>query len=229
MSHYVVSDIHGEGERFHRLLERIRFSEKDTLYILGDVIDRGPDGVALLEEIRRRPNMVLLLGNHEYMCLQYHAPEAAPEDRRRWDRNGNGPTLAGLAALSEGERSALLEWLAALPVCLELEVEGRRYHLVHGFPGSSVYDQVWGRPRRDTPNPFPDGRQVIVGHTPVTFLYCGSEAEELRYLERLEETGRHLRVCKAPGFWDIDCCCGYDLYGKRLACLRLEDGAEIYI
>ena len=42
--HYVMSDIHGEVNRFHAMLEKIRFSADDTLYILGDVIDRGADG-----------------------------------------------------------------------------------------------------------------------------------------------------------------------------------------
>ena len=44
MAHYVVSDIHGEADRFHAMLEKIRFSADYTLYILGDVIDRGADG-----------------------------------------------------------------------------------------------------------------------------------------------------------------------------------------
>ena len=52
MSIYVMSDIHGEADLFHAMLEQIGFSESDTLYILGDVIDRGPDGIALLQEIR---------------------------------------------------------------------------------------------------------------------------------------------------------------------------------
>ena len=65
MSIYVMSDIHGEDELFHAMLKQIRFSEEDTLYILGDVIDRGPNGIALLQEIMKTPNMVMLLGNHE--------------------------------------------------------------------------------------------------------------------------------------------------------------------
>ena len=71
MVHYVVADIHGEADRFHAMLEKIRFSDEDTLYIIGDVIDRGPDGIKLLQEIIHTPNMVMLLGNHEYMMLQY--------------------------------------------------------------------------------------------------------------------------------------------------------------
>ena len=48
MAHYVMSDLHGEADRFHAMLKKIRFSEDDTMVLLGDVIDRGPDGIALL-------------------------------------------------------------------------------------------------------------------------------------------------------------------------------------
>ena len=96
MSHYAVSDLHGEGDRFERLLEGIGFSPSDTLYILGDVIDRGPDGVALLQKIRRTPNMVMLMGNHEDVLLRYVSHRLDEALLRRWERNGNAATLAGL-------------------------------------------------------------------------------------------------------------------------------------
>ena len=39
--HYVMADLHGEYDRWRRMLDRIAFSDADTLYILGDVVDRG--------------------------------------------------------------------------------------------------------------------------------------------------------------------------------------------
>ena len=41
MATYVISDIHGEYERFMELLEEIELKDTDTLYVLGDVLDRG--------------------------------------------------------------------------------------------------------------------------------------------------------------------------------------------
>ena len=38
---YAISDIHGCYEEYIKLLEKIGFSEDDTLYILGDIFDRG--------------------------------------------------------------------------------------------------------------------------------------------------------------------------------------------
>ena len=66
MAHYVMGDIHGEADRFHAMLKIIQFSEDDILILLGDVIDRGPDGISLLLEIMEMPNVIMVLGNHEF-------------------------------------------------------------------------------------------------------------------------------------------------------------------
>lgn len=49
MVKYVMSDIHGNYKKFRLMLERIDFKEEDTLYILGDVIDRGTKGLSILD------------------------------------------------------------------------------------------------------------------------------------------------------------------------------------
>ena len=67
---YCTADMHGEFERFRRLLELICFSEEDTLYVLGDVIDRGPHGFKILLDMAQRPNVIGLMGNHEAMAIQ---------------------------------------------------------------------------------------------------------------------------------------------------------------
>lgn len=49
---YLISDIHGELHDFKKLLKKIMFDrEKDNLIIMGDIFDRGPDGIRLLEFI----------------------------------------------------------------------------------------------------------------------------------------------------------------------------------
>lgn len=69
---YVCSDIHGHYGLYLALLERLSLKPSDTLYILGDVIDRGPDGIKILQDMMKRPNVVPILGNHEFtaaVCL----------------------------------------------------------------------------------------------------------------------------------------------------------------
>ena len=62
---YVVSDIHGEYELFIRLLEEIHLKETDTLYVLGDILDRGPHPIQIILKLMEMPTVVCLTGNHE--------------------------------------------------------------------------------------------------------------------------------------------------------------------
>ena len=227
MAHYVMSDIHGEADRFHAMLEKIRFSADDTLYILGDVIDRGVDGINLLLEIMEMSNAVMLLGNHEYMMLQYLSPDATDIAIRRWNRNGNAPTLAAYLRLKAKTQQRIQDYLNTRPSHLEMEVNGRSFYLVHAWPGENVHDEVWKRPEIGAANPKP-GYQVIVGHTKVLSMIKPDEAR-IRYAIDLEERGGHLRILHTPGFVNIDCGCGYDMPIKALACIRLEDKEEYYI
>ena len=66
---YCMSDLHGERALFERMLELIRFSDGDRLYIIGDVIDRGEDGIRILQDIMKRGNIFLFIGNHELFLL----------------------------------------------------------------------------------------------------------------------------------------------------------------
>ena len=227
MSTYVMSDLHGEAELFHKMLEKIQFSETDTLYILGDVIDRGPDGIVLLREITAAPNIILLLGNHEYMMMQYFAPEATETEIRRWNKNGNTPTRDAYLQLEPQTQGEILDMIAQLPTHLQLTVDSKDYYLVHGFPGENAHDEVWTRPAIDTANPIPD-TILIIGHTPVLHMQCAKEDREDRIAEMIRN-GEHPQILHAPGFINIDCGCSYDDPIKTLACLRLEDMKEFYV
>lgn len=226
MSHYVMSDLHGEMDRFHAMLSKIQFSDSDTLYILGDVVDRGPHGIEILRQIMAAPNMVMLLGNHDYMMLRYFSPDATDREIRHWNINGNAPTVAGFRCLTAEQQQETLGFVAGLPTHIRTEVAGKRYYLVHGFPGENLHDEIWGRPHVNTPNPVP-GHTLILGHTPVLEIDRTEEQTEA-YVTQLLAQGDHARILHAPGFLDLDCSCGYGFPVRRLSCLRLEDMAEFY-
>ena len=60
---YVMSDIHGMADRYQEMLELIDFNEQDTLYVLGDIIDRGNGSIKVLQDMMRRPNVHGIFGN----------------------------------------------------------------------------------------------------------------------------------------------------------------------
>ena len=66
---YAVSDLHGRYDRYRQLLDKLDLGEHDTLYVLGDALDRGPEGFRILSDMASRPQVVGLLGNHEAMAL----------------------------------------------------------------------------------------------------------------------------------------------------------------
>lgn len=217
MSTYVMSDIHGESQRYSQMLEKIGFGDGDQLYIIGDVIDRGPGGVDLLLDIMARNNVHLLLGNHEYMCRRCYQPDATVVDRSLWAMNSSSNTVEALGALSGEKLEEVIQFLSGLPAHQELTVGGRTFYLVHGFPGKDDYERVWKRPDMNDPDPLP-GKRVIIGHTPVNHLYS----------ERNDDSIAHLSIFHAPGFICVDCGCGHSFRNRALACLRLEDMAEFY-
>ena len=63
--YYAMSDIHGCFDKYKEMLSLIEFTLRDTLYVLGDVIDRGPDGIKILQDMMLRPNVFPLLGDRK--------------------------------------------------------------------------------------------------------------------------------------------------------------------
>lgn len=220
MATYVLSDIHGEIDRYYAMLKLIQFSDSDTLYVLGDVIDRGGSnggkaGVDMLLDIIGRPNVHMIIGNHEQLLLNDLCYHEGPEAKRLWHMNGGADTRRDLVYRRPENRGKIVSFLRALPSRLDIEVNGRKFHLVHGYPADNKYDRIWNRPEVGTPPPF-DDRTVIVGHTPTCFLNGPDITPQ--------------RIWHGNGIVCIDCGCGnMQSESRRLACLRLEDMQEFYI
>ena len=70
---YVISDIHGHYDLFRVLMDKIGFSERDELYVCGDVLDEGANGVKLLRWLADTTNAWMIRGNHEEAFLSYYA------------------------------------------------------------------------------------------------------------------------------------------------------------
>lgn len=223
---YVLSDIHGNYRRFQSILEQIDLGPQDTLYVLGDVIDRHPAGVELLQRLLAMPNVRLLLGNHEYMMLRAMGcpRDDNPDDGgalSHWYRNGGEVTHRALLSLPEQQRQQLLEEVGQLPLSYRVCIGEKTYRLVHGAPEESwagerpyknpLYYGVWKR--LEGTETFPGDQTLIFGHTPTRYY----------------QDTKPLRIWYGPKMIGIDCGSGYPQGSPgRLACLRLEDGREFY-
>ena len=230
---YVLSDIHGNSERFNSIMKQIKLQPEDTLYILGDVVDRYPDGIKLLRKIMKMVNVKMLLGNHEYMMLDALDPKVErdkwEQERvvRLWYRNGGDITHYYLKHNRKEVRREIFDFLRELPINIKIEVNGKKYLLVHGSPLENYgwifreYETkekfaVWERWQPF--DPVPEDYTLVFGHTP-TINFQDNDPLEIFYCDN------------AIG---IDCGCGYpksQFFGEtigRLACIRLDDMKVFY-
>jgi bis(5'-nucleosyl)-tetraphosphatase (symmetrical) len=108
--HYLIGDLQGCCDAFDRLLAEIGFSpSRDTLTVLGDLVNRGSQSLAVLQRMRALgASAEALLGNHDLHLLAV-AHGVRPEHRT--------DTLREI--LHSPERDAWLEWLRARPLALE--------------------------------------------------------------------------------------------------------------
>lgn len=103
---YCMSDIHGDLDRFQKMLKEIAFSAADSLYILGDVIDYRIGGVAILSQIMQAPNMTLIRGDHEQMCLDALGAGRLPPAALHLVSQRRASDIPGVAAFLCGARAS---------------------------------------------------------------------------------------------------------------------------
>lgn len=239
MATYVCSDIHGRQDRYMKLLKEIGFCDSDKMYILGDVIDRNPDGLEILLDVLDRPNINMMLGNHELFMIDtivknYTDYVDINEDWfNSWTYTGNGGmgTFDKYIHLSLKTRECILEKLKNSLVIKVLEVNGQKFHLSHastlkGFTEGElhysdvshdelmhiVWNSVFRRDKRhDDISNYDEDITYIVGHVPV----------QRQYVDKILVYGNII---------DIDCGSAYrSLESNSLGCLRLDDMKEFYV
>lgn len=220
---YVISDIHGNYQKFKSILAEIGFKDQDTLFILGDVVDFGESSMELIADISVRVNVFCVAGEHDFLAARMLKgfakmlkSGASPDpdyitEMTAWVQDGGQPTLDAFRALSEDEREGVLEYLEDMTLFEETDVGGKRYVMLHA--GIADYDpdtDLWDyQPEDFFSEPLDasyaliDGATVIVGHAPT----------------------RSGKIERGEGSIFIDCgVCD----GGKLGCLCLESGEEFY-
>lgn len=222
---YVMADIHGHYDKYKQMLEKICFNDSDTLYVLGDVLDRGPEGLKILQDMMLRVNVVPILGNHEYMasnCLSWLMKEVTDEnidgmdaERLRglteWMSVGGDQTIAEFQKLNLEEREDILDYLSEFGLYEVVIANGEVFILVHAgldnfASDRDLYDYdlselIFSKADYDKEY-FPD-KYLVTGHVPT--------------MAGILEKNRHIA---------IDCGCGF---GGKLGCICLETMEKFYV
>ena len=131
MALYLIGDVQGCDGALQRLLDKIDFSpSRDTLYLLGDLVNRGPDSLGVLRRMLGYGDAArCLLGNHDLNLL------AVAQGVRQPHRHD---TLTQV--LQAPDRAALLEWLRHQRLALQETIANRVLLMVHAgvLPGWSA-------------------------------------------------------------------------------------------
>lgn len=240
MSVFITSDLHGELRNFKSMLKLIDFQkEKDELYVLGDVLDRGSEGIELLSYIRQysdynNPAIRVIKGNHELFAQMYIEEKLS---RDNWIKWGGKQTAARIDSMTNNERFDLLNYLKSLQHYAVIEREdGQDWVLSHSgihldfliedekgidvvqsIEAAIAYDEFEYLITNDllyAPRSVIDRfkQYLIIGHVPVIFLSDGRN-----------------RIIKRKQYMCIDTGAGYRNMGGKMSIYRIEDEKEFYL
>lgn len=177
------------------MLDMIKFSDNDILYILGDVVDRGPEPIKILQYIIDKQNIKMIRGNHEQMMLDsltFSKNEFGPTyNSRLWMRNGGFVTADKFLSLPISEQKEIYNYVKNLPLFYVL---GTNILIHAGIPiGDEVWEPfkneddaisylksidkeylLWDRDMHKYDDGYIKGYHLWCGHTPTPRLYDGN-------------------------------------------------------
>ncbi len=229
---YVMGDLHGLLDRFCEMLDKIRFKNTDTLYILGDIVDKGADSIKLLQNLSFRPNVYPIMGNHENTALELLS--ALPEEAGQinpadfdsetlskileWSKNGGMATISEFMKLSADDKEGVLEYLSDMPPYEIAEVGDKVFILSHA--GIANFEEGKDLEDYDSEDFFSEGADytkqyfeniyLVTAHTPTDEIDPSCQ-------DKIYFGNNHIAIeCGASD-------------GGALACYCLDNGKEYYV
>lgn len=233
---YVISDIHGCSDDFFKMLKVIELKVIDTLYILGDIVDRGDGAFEIIDYIKDKENIKFIMGNHEDMMIRGLAGDMSFFNC--WIRNGGGVTYGQFEEMSKSKQSEILSYLENLKLYEEITVNKQSYFLVHAglnipqrlfklnnkeiIKLQNEQDFLWSRDEFYTKKALGKKTKIVFGHCSTYEI----NARTTKY------TWDKLYIWHDKKYKDkigIDCGSSMRIMGGRLGCLRLDDMKEFYV
>jgi len=208
---FVITDIHGCYQTFVKLLHKIDLKKYDQLFIIGDMIDRGPYSYLVLDKIwqllDRGYQIFPLRGNHEQLFLDFNR-----ENTRKLISFASRQYAAHLIESSGSLNSDVDKFFGNLPVYYETD----KAFLVHaGFdtsqknPFDAWKDMIWVRKFSYSETKLA-GKRVIHGHVPTNL---SAITESIQKGEKIINLDNGCIRASAEGFGKLLC---FDLDSEEL-------------
>lgn len=179
MATYAFTDIHGNYNLWLAIKNYCK--EDDIIYFLGDAIDRGPDGIKIMQEMFNDKRIIYILGNHEDMFLDYvkDINMALITNKNIIIANESWVTLKAFQALSEQEQQELIHNLKTKTTFKNLYInkDNKKIYLSHsGFNFNELLSDnpanfIWNRNHLvETKWCGDEDSYIVHGHSPVQYL-----------------------------------------------------------
>ncbi|OLP20339.1 serine/threonine protein phosphatase [Leptolyngbya sp. 'hensonii'] len=180
----IIGDVHGHYKGLQELLGAIAPGKADQVYLLGDLVDRGPQSPEVVSFVREH-GYSCLLGNHEQLFLEsFPDGKIASNALQAWLYSGGQTTVESYMNRENGIDLLIehVKWLATLPTYLDLG----DVWLAHAGvdPKLSVemqttHELCWVREEfLSIPEPYFPDKLIITGHT-ITFTLPGVSPGEV--------------------------------------------------
>ena len=152
----IISDIHGNLEALEAITE-----PWDELWVLGDLVNYGPNPSEIVDYIRRNATVVVR-GNHDH-AIGYGVDPRCSAPFREMAR---AMQAYSESVLSDEQKAFLRE----LPLTADRTVAGRRFFLCHAVPSDPLYRYCpQGAPGWAMEASGVDADVILVGHTHLPF------------------------------------------------------------
>lgn len=203
MKTWVIPDVHGCLKTLRYLVETmIMPSRGDSLILLGDMIDRGPDSKGVLDYVMAFPKkgvkVTALCGNHEEAMVKafdevmenklWQKLGFPPRSVKEWKAFGGDTTIESFGVQNIGDIPiGYINWLRDLPLYLKNE----KFLIVHAgfnFKKEDIFSDThamkWIREFDIIPQKL-DGRRIIHGHVPVTldFIFMIYKSKTYQFID----------------------------------------------
>ena len=185
MATYAATDFHGMYGIWKKIKEYMK--PDDTLYYLGDAIDRGPRGFEIFMELLDDSRVTYIKGNHEDMMYNAFTATgpAGTEWFKAWRKNGARETLNNISdlGLTYEQKMQYVYKIQDMPTSMTIVMKDITYYLSHaGFTPNekyfSMYDfdrehyNLWNRKHFFDDWPESLNHCVILhGHTPIPYMF----------------------------------------------------------
>ena len=205
MAIYACSDLHGNGNLWNQIKDFLQ--PDDTLYYLGDAVDRGPDGWRILIEMLTDERVNFIVGNHEIMLADRIINPYDYDIANLHHHNGGKPTW--LSAENDPEAMQVAYRIYSLPKYAIYEnVNGLKIFMSHSG-STNIWDEkelIWDRHEYVRSKNDTEYDKIIHGHTPIEYL-----VDDLREVAQFFDIQHSLPDWEGGAYWyhgfrcDIDC------------------------